>query len=91
MRVVNYYKQICSILEKLHKSHPNYNMGKHLATALDGSDLWGISDKEMLLALKKYSTELFLDEKHKNEDIDSIIKGGLHLQDSYDIEDGEDY
>lgn len=87
MRVVNYYKQICSLLERLHKSHPNYNMGKHLSTALDESNLWGMSDKEVLTALKKYSDALLLDIEHKVEDLDTIIKGGMHLQDIYDDEE----
>lgn len=87
MRAVNYYKQICSLLEQLHKSHPNYNMGKHLSTALDESNLWGMSDKEILTALKKYSNELLLDVNHKTEDIETIIKGGMHLHDDYDDED----
>lgn len=87
MRVINYYKQICSTLEQLHKLHPSYNMGKHLSTALDECNLWGMSDKEILTALKKYSNELLLDVDHKAEDLETIIHGGMHLQDSYDEEE----
>lgn len=55
-------------------------MGRHLATAIDGSDLWGITDKELLLALKNYEIELNIDEhKHNEKEIDEIIKGGLNL------------
>jgi hypothetical protein len=62
-------------------------MGKHLSTALDESNLWGMSDKEVLTALKKYSDALLLDIEHKVEDLDTIIKGGMHLHDVYDEEE----
>jgi hypothetical protein len=54
-------------------------MGKHLSTALDGSDLWGISDKELLLAIKNYEIELNMDVTH-DEEIEEIIRDGMNLQ-----------
>ena len=61
----NYYKQIIQALDRLYKSHPTYNMGRHIATALDGySDVWGVSDKEFLFALQKYEIELNMDYPH---------------------------
>jgi hypothetical protein len=79
MRHPNYYKQIIHALERLQKAHPKYNMGRHLSTAIDGSDLWGVSDKELLLALQKYEIELNMDIDHEDE-IDEIIKDGMNLE-----------
>jgi hypothetical protein len=80
-RTPKYYRQIIQVLESLNKSHPTYNIGKHLATALDGHDLWGVSDKAVLQALRDYRTELEMDIAHKEDDIDDIIKQGMHLND----------
>ena len=41
--------------KNLHTLYPNYNMGRHIATALDGyGDMWGMTDKEFVYALTKY-------------------------------------
>lgn len=79
MAKLNYYRQIIRTLERLQKSHPTYNMGRHLSTALDGSDVWGINDKELLNSLQKYEVELNMDVNHK-EDIEDIIKDGINLE-----------
>jgi hypothetical protein len=76
---LNYYRQALQVLESLNKSHPKYNIGRHLATALDGHDLWGVSDKEVLQALKDYKTELEIDVPHKEDDVEDIIKQGMNL------------
>jgi hypothetical protein len=55
-------------------------MGQHISTAMDGSDLWGVSDKEMLLALQKYEASLELDTDHNEEEIEEIIKDGMNLE-----------
>ena len=55
-------------------------MGKHLSTALDGSDLWGITDRELLFALQKYEIELNMDFTHTDdEEIEQIINDGMNL------------
>jgi hypothetical protein len=55
-------------------------MGKHLSTALDESDLWGITDRELLFALQKYEIELNMDFTHTDdEEIEQIIKDGMNL------------
>lgn len=78
----NYYSQIIKTLQRLRKTHPTYNIGRHLSTALDGySDLWGVSDKEFLYALEKYEVELNMDFPHTDEeDLNKIIKGGMNLE-----------
>ena len=76
-----YYRQIIQTLEYLYKAHPTYNMGRHISTAVDASDLWGVSDKELFTLLKKYETELEMDVNHIDEDeIDAIIKDGMNLE-----------
>jgi hypothetical protein len=79
MKSPNYYRQIIRALDRLQKAHPSYNMGRHLATALDGSDMWGITDKELLLALQNYEIELNMDVDHEG-DIEDIIKDGMNLE-----------
>lgn len=94
MRKPNYYNQAIHILQQLHIAYPEYNMGKHLATALDGyGDIWGITDKELVFALEKYKIQLDMDVPHTDEnEIDQIIKDGMNLEDILKEEDnGEDY
>jgi hypothetical protein len=77
---LNYYRQIIQTLERLHKAHSSYNMGRHISTAIDGSELWGVSDKELLLSLKKYETSLDMDVDHDDKEIEAIIKDGMNLE-----------
>lgn len=91
MKKPQHYNKVIKIIEALHAKYPNYNMGRHLSTALDGYDLWSLSDKEMLFALTKYSAELEFDIPHE-DNIELIIKDGMNLntllkEDLY----GEDY
>ena len=94
MRKPDYYNQAIHILQQLHTAYPEYNMGKHLATALDGyGDIWGITDKELVFALEKYKMQLDMDVPHTDEkEIDQIIKDGMNLENILKEEDnGEDY
>lgn len=95
MRSPNYYNQAIHILQQLHTAYPEYNLGKHLATVLDGyGDIWGTTDKEMVFALEKYKAQLDMDIPHTDDDgeIDAIIKDGLNLENILKEEDnGEDY
>lgn len=89
MRNTLQYNKIIKALQSLHKTHPTYNMGRHIATALDGyPDVWGLTDREFLFAVNKYITELDMDHFH-NEDIDVIIKDGLDLNHILDEEEEE--
>jgi hypothetical protein len=87
----NYYNQITKTLNRLQKSHPTYNIGKHISTALyEYNDLWGVSDKEFLNALQKYEVELNTDYPHEDEDdLNKIIKGGMNLERMF-LEEEED-
>ena len=94
MRRASYYSQILHLLQQLHAAYPTYNMGRHLATALDEyGDVWGLSDKELLFALEKYKTQLEMDVPHTDEsELEQIIKEGMDLENIFKEEDnGEDY
>lgn len=88
------YIDILSILKELHILYPSFNMGKHLATALEEyQDLWGISDSEILYSLQKYRATLELNDtpRETNEkEIEKIIKGGMNLSLSSLEEDEDD-
>ena len=90
MRKTSYYSYVINILQQLRMAYPSYNMGRHLATALDGyGDMWGLTDKEMLFALEKYKAELELDIPHTDDnEIEEIIKDGMNLDDI--LKDQED-
>jgi hypothetical protein len=91
----NHYNQVINTLQELHKSYPTYNMGRHLATALDEyGDIWGMTDKELSYALNKYKGELDMDIPHTDEsEIDKIIKDGMDLDNilKEEEEDNGDY
>ncbi len=93
MRKASYYSQIVQLLQQLHAAYPTYNLGRHIATALDGyGDVWGLTDKEILFALEKYKSELDLDIPHTDDkEIDQIIKEGIDLENILKEQDGEDY
>ena len=87
MRTNLHYNKIIKALQTLHKTHPSYNMGRHIATALDGyPDVWGLTDRELLFALNKYIIELDMDVLH-DENVDLIIKEGLDLTHILDEEE----
>lgn len=80
MKTPNYYHQILQTLKRLNKAHNTYNMGRHISTAIDGSELWGVTDKELLLSLQRYETSLDMDVNHNEEEIEAIIKDGMNLE-----------
>lgn len=88
----NYYNSVIHTLQELHKEFPEYNMGRHIATALDEyGDIWGMTDKELAFAMDKYKTKLEMDIPHADEsEIDKIIKEGMDLDNILKEED-EDY
>jgi len=91
MRKASYYSQVLQTLQQLHASYPNYNIGRHIATALDGyGDVWGLTDKEILFALEKYKSELELDIPHTDDsELDQIIKEGMDLENMFKEEDND--
>jgi len=86
-----HYAEVISILQELNKNFPTYNLGRHLATALDGyGDIWGITDKEFAFALSKYKTEIEMDVPHVDEnELEKIIKEGMDLENILKEEDSD--
>jgi len=87
MKQPNYYRQIIQTLGRLHKAHPYYNMGQHISTAVDGSDLWGVPDKELFFSLQRYEASLEMDVNHNEEEIEAIIKDGMNLERLFEEEE----
>ena len=89
MKKPNHFTKVISLLSELHKTYPTYNMGRHLATALEGyGDIWGMTDRELLFALSKYKAELELDIPHSSDaEIEQIINQGMSLDDIFDEEE----
>jgi hypothetical protein len=82
----SHYEKILGVLIELKQAHPKCTMAKHLATALE-ENFWGMTDKEMLEALQKYQTNISLDVRHSDNDIDEIIKDAMNLTLHEDEED----
>lgn len=75
-----FYKKVLRELESLQAKYPKYSLGKHLSTALDGCDLWAMSDKQMYDEIVKYSARMEYDiHPEEGADVDKIIKDGLNL------------
>jgi len=93
MALLNHYGECIKVLVSLHKEHPSFTLGRHLATALsDYGDIWGISDKEMLFALKKYQSELGMTDDRIVEDeyVNKVIKDGMNLDTILDDDDEQE-
>lgn len=79
MNKPNYPSKVLKVLGQLQKDFPHCNIGRHLATALDEQDLWSLTDKDMFNYLDEYASELSMDKPHEDEELESIIKGGMNL------------
>ena len=75
-----YIKKIIETLNLLKQNHPKVNVGKHIATALDGHDVWSITDKKFHELLSDYQSRLdVVGVSDDNFDVDKIIKDGLSI------------
>lgn len=92
MKKPRHYNQVLKLLQELHKCYPNYNIGRHIATALaDYGDFWGITDKEFLFALRKYKSQLEMDIPHSDDiEVDEIIQEAMDLENILKEEDNGD-
>lgn len=88
----NYYKSILLVLTELHKDHPTYKMGQHFEMAFsEYPSPWGIEEKEMYQALKKYQAELSQAPDDITEDyIAQILKEGQDLDHILDENEEDD-
>lgn len=98
MRKREQYNEAILILQQLHKEYPSYNLGRHLSTALsEYTDLWGVTDVEIVHSLKRYQAELQIDSNvphsitEEQSELDKILYDGEHLLDDIDSEDEEEF
>jgi len=68
MRNPVYANIIVSALTRLNKEYPGLPIGEHIAHALDGSDIYNVSDKELSECLSSYLVDLELDEAFQSDD-----------------------
>lgn len=89
-RRASYYNQTLHLLQELHRLYPTYNMGRHLATALDEyGDIWGLTDKELEFALKKYMSRLEMDTSMPQTDEDRLKK--ILTDNAFSVNEEEEY
>lgn len=88
----NYYRACIKTLQSLYKDHPSFPLGSHIATALDGyGDAWGLSDKELYFALKRYQTLLEMDKTKAHEKyVEDVVKQGIQLESMFPEEEEDD-
>lgn len=82
-KATNYYRECLRIFENLYATHPTFSLGRHIATALsDYGDIWGLTNKELLFALRKYEAEIELNHNmhtsHKDF-VDKVVKDAANL------------
>jgi hypothetical protein len=70
------HRKIIQILNRLNKKSC-CDIGRHISIAVDGEDLWNMSNSEFYSCLEKYEIELEMDVQH--EDVEKIIKDSMHL------------
>lgn len=90
MKKKNYFKEFIDKLDELHIAYPKDNIGRHLSMAFaDYSDLWTVSDRELVFALEKYQLELELDHNQiaPEEYVKKIQEDAEHLFDEIEEED----
>jgi hypothetical protein len=75
-----YVNKIITIIKNLKEFHPKMNIGKHIATALDGEDVWSITDKKFYQLISNYQAQLDIVEvEDDNFEVDKIIRDGLSI------------
>lgn len=87
-----YFKQVLTVLDKLHKEYPNYSIAKHISSAtVDYGDIWTLSDKDLLSMLNAYKAILPPEPSEDFEKfVDKIEEDGKHLFDNKDFLEEED-
>ena len=68
MRNPIYAEAISKAIMKLHREYPGLPIGEHIAHALNGRDIYNISDKELSEALANYIVSMDLDAAYQADD-----------------------
>lgn len=76
-----YYKRVLSTLDQLHKDYPSYPLARHISSATaDYGDIWGLSDKDLYEALRKYQSIMEIDPNMASDDfVDKIEEDAQHI------------
>jgi hypothetical protein len=69
MRNPVYVTKISNAIIKLHREYPGLPIGEHIAHALDGGDIYNISDKDLAESLTNYIASMDLDAAYQADDI----------------------
>ena len=86
----NYFKECIKTLNDLKKNYPSFSIARHISTATaDYGDIWGMSDKELAHALKKYESELEVDDGYVVDElyVDKVLEEGKDLDRILDEEE----
>ena len=66
MRNPAYANLITGSITRLHKEYPGLPIGEHIAHALDGADIYNVSDKQFAELLSEYLLTLELDDEYSH-------------------------
>jgi len=66
MRNPVYADIISKNILRLHKEYPGLPIGEHIAHALDGADIYNVSDKQFAELLSEYLITLELDDEYSH-------------------------
>ena len=73
-------QKIVKIINQLTANHPKISLGKHIDTALDGEDIWSLTNNKFYSLLKNYQSKLnTVDLSDDNFEVDKIIRDGMDL------------
>lgn len=75
-----YMQKIVEIINQLTVNHPKINLGKHIDTALDGENIWSLSNKKFYSLLRNYQAKLDAVELSDDDwEMDKILKDAMDL------------
>ncbi len=73
-------QKIVKIINQLTVNHPKINLGKHIDTALDGENIWSLSNEKFYSLLRNYQAKLDAVELSNDDwEMDKILKDGKDL------------
>jgi|TARA_R110000796_G_scaffold70749_2_gene160665 hypothetical protein len=75
-----YMQEIVKIINQLTVNHPKISLGKHIDTALDGENIWSLSNEKFYSLLRNYQAKLDAVELSDDDwEMDKILKDGMDL------------
>jgi|14BtaG_2_1085337.scaffolds.fasta_scaffold17223_3 hypothetical protein len=75
-----YMQKIVKIINQLTVNHPKINLGKHIDTALDGENIWSLSNEKFYSLLRNYQAKLDAVELSDDDwEMDKILKDAMDL------------